>query len=95
MEQQQNTGLTFLGKLVSFLLILGLIGIGAYVIVKKGFKTPGGGGTGDTAQQTSTDAGSAVTQKPGETALASTLPGRPATARAANPSILPVPSFRK
>ncbi len=49
-QNQPGTGFTTLGKLVSLLLILGLIGVGAYVVLKK--SNPQGGATGGTAKDT-------------------------------------------
>ena len=61
-----GSGLTMLGKLVSFVLILGLVGLGAFIMMKRNAKAPappntpvtagnGAGGTGGTAAPVSFD----------------------------------------
>ena len=41
---EERTGLTWLGKLLSFVMIAGLIAVGVYLVKQRGVKVPGAGG---------------------------------------------------
>ena len=54
-EERTGTGLTILGKLLTIVLIAGLIAGGFYLIKSRGVKTPGGGKATATADANSSD----------------------------------------
>src|SRR5688572_32121609 len=56
-EERTGTGLTILGKLLTVVLIAGLIAGGFYLVKSRGVKTPGGGGAKPTADAKGTAEG--------------------------------------
>src|SRR5687768_9802656 len=62
MAEPQGSGLTGLGKLISFALIAALLGVGVFVVMKKGVKSPiqsaSKADDGSTSSGKSADAGS-------------------------------------
>src|SRR5687768_374152 len=72
---EQQTGLTWLGKLLSFVMIAGLVAVGFYLIKQRGVKVPGAGQPtaqdagshdGGTTAARATDSGSSTPAEPAE-----------------------------
>src|SRR5688572_30999743 len=75
---EERTGLTWLGKLISFVMIAGLIAVGVYLVKQRGVKVPGAGGDHPSSSSHDATAASGNASSAGRTSEGGAAPAEPA-----------------